>query len=175
MSLTIRHEQPSDVDAIHALTQDAFASATHASGTEAWIVRALRDADALSISLVAVEASVVVGHVAVSPVTISNGCHDWYGLGPISVAPHRQREGIGSQLMRAAISQLEALGAAGCVLLGDPNYYQRFGFAPVEGLTFSNVPPEYFQALVMGDEVPQGQVSYHRGFEATAENDLVDR
>lgn len=168
MSVEIRHEHPSDIDVIHTLTQAAFATAAHASGTEAWIVRALRGADALSISLVAADTSGVIGHVAVSPVTISDGTCHWYGLGPISVAPHRQREGIGSQLMRAAISQLEALGAAGCVLLGDPNYYQRFGFTPVEGLTLDGVPPEYFQALVIGDEVPQGQVSYHSGFEATA-------
>ena len=120
----------------------------------------------LSISLVAEQAGSIVGHVAVSPITISDGSDDWYGLGPISVAPQEQGKGIGSSLMKAALEELEKLNAGGCVLLGDPDYYQRFGFKPLPDLILADVPAEYFQVVLLQGQQATGEVTYHESFSA---------
>lgn len=168
MNLHIRHERPQDISTITALTAAAFASQEHSSHTEQFIVNALRRSQQLTISLVAVLDEDIVGHVAASPVTISSGAQGWFGIGPISVWPDRQGQGIGSALMQAALAELQQLGATGCVVLGEPGYYSRFGFAVHPGLKLPDVPPEYFQALSFGPALPQGTVQYHAAFEATA-------
>ncbi|MCY1215691.1 Acetyltransferase (GNAT) domain protein [compost metagenome] len=168
MSVQIRPESPSDADAIAQLTTAAFLTAPHTSHTEAFVINALRRAGQLTVSLVAQAGDRLVGHVAISPVTVSSGATGWYGLGPISVAPDLQGQGIGSQLMHAALADLRRLGAAGCVLLGDPAYYGRFGFAARPGLVLDGVPPEYFQALAFDGGYPAGSVQYHDAFSATA-------
>ena len=170
--MQIRSERPGDAGAIHALTRAAFAEAPHSSHTEQYIVDALRAADALAVSLVAEDAEDaedadgIVGHVAVSPVQLSDGSPGWYGLGPISVAPGRQGQGIGGALMRAAVEALRACGAAGCVLLGDPGCYGRFGFRAEPRLRLAGVPAEYFQALLLQGGWPDAEVEYHAGFAA---------
>ncbi|MCX2802494.1 N-acetyltransferase [Microbulbifer thermotolerans] len=166
MSINIRREQPKDTQSIHEVTVAAFLEAPHTDHTEQFIVKALRESGALSISLVAEYEGNVVGHVALSPVTISDGTDSWYGLGPISVIPNKQGKGIGAKLMSAAIQELKNIKAKGCVLLGDPNYYHRFGFKPREGLVLPGVPPEYFQALLFQGYLPQGIVTYHESFSA---------
>lgn len=98
--------------------------------------------------------------------TLSDGTTGWYGLGPVSVLPVFQGQGIGSQLIREVLSRLREMGAGGCVVLGDPRYYERFGFKAVPGLVLPGVPPEYFMALAFGAEVPQGCVAYHAAFDA---------
>lgn len=122
MTLKIRNETASDVAAIEAVTIAAFHDAEHTSHTEHFIVNALRHAGQLTLSLVADDDGAVVGHVAISPIRLSIGPADWFGLGPLSVLPQRQRQGIGVQLMNHAIAQLRSMGASGCVLLGDPHY-----------------------------------------------------
>lgn len=166
MMTVIRAELPPDIPAIHAVTEMAFRHAPHTDHTEQFIVDALRRAGALSISLVAEQAGRVVGHVAVSPVSISDGSLGWYGLGPISVTPELQGRGIGSELMKTALRLLQEKGAAGCVLLGDPAYYSRFGFRHEPGLVLPDVPPEYFQALPFDTALPHGVVTYHEAFNA---------
>ena len=166
MSINIRLEKASDIQCIHRITVAAFLDAPHADHTEQFVVKALRDSGALTISLVAENSTQTVGHVAVSPVSISDGSSDWYGLGPISVIPYEQGKGIGSKLMNAALAELKNLKASGCVLLGDPNYYHRFGFEPIDGLVLADVPPEYFQALLLQATYPKGTVTYHDSFSA---------
>ena len=166
MNPVIRRESPSDVAAIQAVTVAAFLNAPHTDHTEHLIIEALRKDGALTISLVAELAGEVVGHVAVSPVSISDGSLGWYGLGPISVGPALQGRGIGSLLVQAALRLLREQGASGCVLLGDPAYYSRFGFKPQPGLTAPDLPPEYFQALPFGPSSPHGVVTYHEAFSA---------
>lgn len=166
MELTIRDERPADAEAIENLTIAAFREAPHADGTEHRIVSALRRTGRLTVSLVAEEGEEIVGHVAVSPVAVSDGSAGWYGLGPISVTPGRQREGIGSLLMTRALDELRGLGARGCVVLGDPSYYGRFGFRAEPGLVLPGVPPEYFQALAFRGPLPSGSVEYDEAFAA---------
>ena len=166
VTLTIRQESPSDIPAIHALTEAAFLDAPHASHTEQFLVDALRKAGALSISLVAEDDGVTLGHVAVSPVSISDGAPGWYGLGPISVTPERQRQGIGSRLMVEVLQGLREVGASGCVLVGDPAYYARFGFRSGKNLVLPDVPPEYVQAISFSRSLPQGIVKFHVAFGA---------
>lgn len=166
MHMTIRNEQPQDIEAISRLTEAAFRNEEYSSHTEHFIVNALRRTGQLSISLVAAENDEILGHVAISPVSISSGVTGWYGLGPISVRPDRQGKGIGSALMRAALQQLRQQGAAGCVVLGDPAYYGRFGFKAHPGLELPDVPPEYFQALSFTGELPVGVVKYAAAFDA---------
>lgn len=165
---TIRNELAQDAAAIEAVTVAAFASAAHSSGTEQFIVRSLRDAGQLEVSLVAEVERQVVGHVAISPVTIGNESGGWYGLGPVSVAPEYQKQGIGTMLIRRALDELRAAGAVGCVVLGDPDYYARFGFRAEPKLVLPGAPAEYFQALSFIGTVPEGDVAYHSSFDATA-------
>jgi putative acetyltransferase len=164
MKIEIASETAADIAAIQAVTVSAFLHAQHTSHTEQFIVDALRKAGQLTVSLVAKTDSSTVGHVAISPVSISDGATGWYGLGPISVAPEYQRRGIGSRLMREALRVLRERGVSGCVLLGEPRYYNRFGFQVDSNLSLPGVPPEYFQALSFGTSHPRGVVSYHAAF-----------
>ncbi|WOT05839.1 GNAT family N-acetyltransferase [Shewanella youngdeokensis] len=166
MSINIRLEKSGDIQSIHDVTTAAFLNAPHTDHTEQFIIDALRASKALSISLVAELNSNIVGHVALSPVTISDGAHNWYGLGPISVVPTEQGKGVGTELMHAAIEALTKRNANGCVLLGDPHFYGRFGFEPKAGLLLADVPAEYFQALLLQGACPKGYVTYHESFAA---------
>ena len=166
MKIQIRNETPADVAAVEAVTIAAFLNAPHTGHTEQFIVRALREAGQLAVSLVAELEGSVVGHVAASPVSVSNGAGGWFGLGPISILPQHQRRGVGSHLMREVLQRLRERGAAGCVLLGDPRYYSRFGFKVDPSLVLPDVPPGYFQAIALDSSRPRGTVSYHQAFNA---------
>jgi putative acetyltransferase len=165
--ITIRAENPEDVEAIGVLTSAAFAEAPHSAGTEAAIVEALRAAGGLTLSLVATDGEAIVGHVAFSPVQIEGVVGAWFGIGPVSVRPDRQRAGIGSALIREGLRQLRESGAAGCVLVGEPAYYSRFGFVHDPDLHLANVPPPYLQRLSFSGVLPKGEVRFHAGFEAS--------
>ncbi len=162
--ILLRPERSDDADAIRALTETAFRTAPHADGTEHIIIDRLRTAGALTLSLVVEADGAIVGHVAFSPVTVSDGSAGWYGLGPISVDPARQGEGIGGRLIGEGLQRLKALGATGCVLLGDPAYYTRFGFATDPKLVLDGVPPEYFMRVAFSPVYGEGTVSYHPAF-----------
>jgi putative acetyltransferase len=164
MDIEIRAETPADCTTIDAVTVSAFLHAPHTSHTEQRIVDGLRGAGALTISLVAEAAGAVIGHVAISPVAISDGATGWFGLGPISVLPEHQRRGIGSGLVHEALRVLRERGARGCVVLGEPAYYGRFGFRADPRLVLPGVPAEYFQALRFDSSEPRGTVTYHPAF-----------
>jgi len=164
--IQLRAESPHEASTIERVTAAAFLDAPHTSHAEQFIVNALRNAGQLTVSRVAVDGEVVVGHVAVSPVKISGEKGRWYGLGPVSVLPAYQRRGIGSALVMEALLVLSTTGAAGCVVLGDPGFYERFGFSANDTLRLPGVPPEYFLAVAFDDQIPKGTVSYHEAFEA---------
>lgn len=162
--MIVRDERPADIPTIAAVVAVAFAPMAYASHTEAKIVERLRAAAALTLSLVAMEGDDLVGHIAFSPVTVDGRDIGWFGLGPVAVRPDRQGVRIGDALVRAGLARLTALGAEGCVLLGDPRYYGRFGFAVISGLTYPPAPARYFQALSFGAAAPVGEVAYHAAF-----------
>lgn len=166
MTFSIRKELRSDVQGIHEVTVAAFLDAPHSEHTEQFILEALPESGALSISPLAEDNEAIVGHVALSPVVISDGTENWYGLGPISVLPMRQDQYIGSKLMNTAMQELKKINAKGCLVLGEPDYHQRVGFKPIEALSLLGVPPEYFQALVLEGSLPRGRVTYHASFSA---------
>jgi len=168
--MIIRPETPADGAAIRQVTDSAFAGAAHASGTEGAIVDALRAAGMLTLSLVAEDAGAVVGHVAFSPVTIDGRDAGWFGLGPVAVAPGRRGSGIGGALIGDGLARLRQAGAQGCVVLGDPGYYTRFGFAADPAMTFADVPPEYFMALRFAGTAPAGPVVYQPAFYMPADH-----
>jgi Predicted acetyltransferase len=163
----IRPERSEDFDAIRSLTTAAFKDMLYSSQTEAAIVDALRNAGALTISLVAVQGSDIVGHVAFSPVTINDEAQGWYGLGPVSVRPDQQRKGIGQALIHEGLNCLQRMNANGCVVLGDPGYYGRFGFKNDPQLRYADAPSEYFQCLAFTSPIPRGAVGYHPAFNAS--------
>lgn len=165
--MIIRAETDGDVAAIADVTVAAFRNQPYSHQTEHFIVNALRAGKALTISLVAEVDGHVVGHIAFSPVTVSDGTTDWYGLGPVSVLPEQQRQGIGSALINEGLSSLRTLDARGCALVGDPHYYVRFGFRNSPRLIYEGIPQEFFQVLPFAGDVPEGVVEFHGAFLAT--------
>jgi putative acetyltransferase len=167
MDIVIRNETESDVKTIFEVTKAAFDTLAISNHTEQFIIDALRDANVLSVSLVAVFGNRVVGHIAFSPVTISDGSPGWYGLGPISVLPELQTQGIGKSLMREGLARLRSIGAKGCILVGDPGYYERFGFRSPKDLEIEEVPQQFVLALPLEDSCASGNVVFHEAFAAT--------
>jgi putative acetyltransferase len=166
--MIIRKEMESDVEAIGYVTEAAFRVHPISNHTEQFIITALRADDALTVSLVAEIDGKVTGHIAFSPVTISDGSSHWYGIGPLSVLPEYQRQSIGSSLVHEGLAALKAIGAKGCVLVGGPGYYVRFGFRNHSNLILDGVPQEYFLALPFDGDDTRGSVVFHQGFSATA-------
>lgn len=146
MPVILRAEQPEDRAGIAIVHGQAFPSPG-----EAVLVDALRTSGNLCLSLVAIEDSTVIGHVAFSPVSLNGapGNVTGLGLGPVSVLPRRQREGVGTALIRAALKDCRELGASFVVVLGEPAYYQRFGFRPASiwGITNEYNASDEFMAL----------------------------
>jgi putative acetyltransferase len=168
-NVLIRNESDVDAGVIAEVTAIAFETLAISNHTEQFIIAALRAAEALTVSLVAEVDGRVVGHIAFSPVTISDGRANWYGLGPVSVLPEYQRQGIGSALIQEGMARLRDLGAQGCCLVGHPEYYRRFGFENAHGLVCEGVPDEVFFALAFDGHVPRGAVEFHVGFSADGE------
>lgn len=161
--MIIRDETEQDVDQIHALTMIAFAPMDFSTGTEPGILRGLRADGDLTISLVAEDDGTIIGHVAISPLTI-DGASGWFGLGPISVAPDRQRQGIGSTLVRHCLDRLRQQGATGCALIGNPEVYRGMGFESDGNLTYGDAPKEIVQRVVFTGTPPSGELRYAPAF-----------
>jgi putative acetyltransferase len=164
--IVIRSETDADVSAIGEVTVAAFRNLEISHHTEQFIIEALRAAGALTLSLVAEADGRVIGHIAFSPLTLSDGTSGWYGLGPVSVLPEFQRRGVGRALIREGLSRLKAINARGCCLVGHPEYYRQFGFRNTPGLGLEGVPPGVFFALPFDGRHPEGTVAFHEGFKA---------
>lgn len=165
-TIIVRDERPDDAGAITDVTVAAFKTLAISQHTEQFIVEALRAANGLTVSLVAEMSGRVVGHIAFSPVILSDGTPNWYGLGPVSVLPEHQRKGIGTKLIEEGLSRLKGMNAGGCCLVGHPEYYRKFGFTNHAGLVLEGVPPEVFFALSFDGHVPEGTVMFHEAFKA---------
>lgn len=164
--IVIRNENSKDINIISEVTIAAFKTLEISNQTEHFVIEALRKAGVLSLSLVAEVEGRVVGHIAFSPVVLSDGTPDWYGLGPVSVLPELQQQGIGKALIRDGLSRLKDMQARGCCLVGHPGYYTKFGFINTPDLMLEGVPPEAFFALSFDGTMPQGTVAFHEGFMA---------
>lgn len=162
--ILIRDERPEDIPVIATVTRDAFLAHPDSGQAEARIVDALRTARALTLSLVAEVDARVVGHIGFSPVDISDGSQRWYGLGPLSVSPGMQRRGIGSRLVRSGMDRLRALDANGCVVLGELDFYGRFGFGGEMDLILQGLPQTFFHAVLLCGSPAHGRVAFHPVF-----------
>jgi putative acetyltransferase len=169
--IVIRSETNADAGAITEVTVAAFKTLEISNHTEQFIITALRAARALAVSLVAEVDGRVIGHIAFSPVRISDGTRNWYGLGPVSVLPAYQRQGIGKALIREGLSRLKDLNAQGCCLVGHPDYYRKLGFNNMSGLVHEGVPQEVFLALSFEGHPPHGTVTFHEGFKADGQQE----
>lgn len=156
----VRPETAGDADAVRAVHVAAFPTPL-----EARLVDALRAAGKAVISLVAELDDAVVGHVLFSPVSVARGARRGLGLAPVAVLPRVQRRGVGSRLIGAGLAAAAALGQDFVVVLGEPDYYQRFGFATASrfGLLNAYGVDAPFMALAVhadGFEGVSGLVSY---------------
>ena len=162
--MIIRSEKPSDIDAITNVNVEAFKNHPFSHQSEHLIVKALRDSGGLVLSLVAEDESKVIGHIAFSEIKIDGKDCEWYGIGPLAVLPDYQKKGIGSELLRAGLAQMQEMGARGCALVGNPVFYTRFGFTSKHGLILDEVPPENFLVFPFEDEIPKGITTFHQAF-----------
>ena len=163
----IRHERTADIDMIAGIMEQAFRSHPFSEHTEQFIIAALRRSGALAVSVVAEVDGQLVGHIAFSPVEISDGSSGWYALGPVAVAPDMQRRGIGSALVKAGMEELRRLDAKGCVLVGEPAFYERFGFRSHPDLQTEGVPQQYVLSFpFVGHPQATGIITHHEAFHA---------
>jgi len=161
MKWKIRQEAAGDEAAIAQVTEAAFAGKPYASGDEADLPERLRDAGALVLSLVAVERKQIIAHVCLSPATV--GGEKWLSLGPLSVLPNKQGQGIGSALVSTAVGIAQAYGRGGVVLMGDPKFYGRLGFEQTSDVTFNGSETRHLQVYPFG-ETPLGAAVFHEAF-----------
>lgn len=167
MPTSVRVETARDIQAIRETVQAAFATKSHLDHQESRIVDQLRESRDLTVSLVADKQKTVIGHIAISPVRVEGEGQDiegWYGLGPLAVHPECQRQGVGSELVEEALKALREKQAKGCVVLGRPEYYTRFGFSRGHSLQVDGVPKRFAMVLPIVGVVPSGTVVYHEAF-----------
>ena len=162
----LRGESPGDEPAIHDLVKRAFAPMPFSGGDEQNLVDLLRERGELALSLVAVDpGGTIIGHIGFSPVTIDQRSCGWFQMAPVAVCPSLQHRGIGSALIREGIEQLRGRGTQGIGVVGNPAYYERFGFTEVPGLTpLSDHDAAYFRAMALAGEAPQGTLRYASAF-----------
>jgi len=150
--IEVRQERAKDIEAIRDVNKRAFGQ-----DHEGNIVDALRSNGAALLSLVATLDDRVVGHIMYSPATI--GDVTGAALGPMSVLPEHQRQGIGSQLVSAGTQKLKASGCPFIIVLGHPNFYPRFGFRRASSLAVKcewDVPDEVVMLLLLDESKMQG-------------------
>jgi len=162
--MIIRPETSEDIDAIHLVTEAAFRGRPYAGGDEQDVIDRLRGAGDLTLSLVAIDGQTLIGQVTFSPAVQSDGSGPWYALGPIAVLPSRQGEGIGAALIEEGLARIEALGALGCILTGNPAYYRRFGFESAPENVPSNERAEFFMLKLLNGPAPKGTFAFHAAF-----------
>lgn len=162
--MIVRSEKPADIEAITEVTKAACEDHSFSLQTEHFIINDLRAAGALTISLVAEVGGLVVGHIAFSPVTISDGTKNWYALGPLSVLPEYQGRRIGAALVSNGLAMLKSMGSNGCASVGLLAYFSRFGFKNYSQLIHEGVPQEVFVAKSLAGWVPNGTVEFHQAF-----------
>jgi putative acetyltransferase len=173
--IEVRPEKASDWQVIHQITQQAFADKPFSDGDEPDLIDRLRKIGALTLSLVALDGNVQVGQITFSPAGIDSNTGPWYALGPVSVTPDRQGEGIGSLLIETGLTEITQQGALGCILTGNPIYYRRFGFELAPLHCPDNEPREHFMLKRLSAVEPTGRFAFHEPFYTNGESEASIR
>lgn len=163
-SLELRGERNADHAGIRFVTEAAFRNMPYAGGDEQYVIERLRAAGALTISLVAVLGREIIGHIAFSPAIAADPTDPWFALGPVSVLPAYQGQGVGSALINLGLSEVNELGALGCILTGNPEYYRRFGFELSPQNAPANEPEDFFMLKRFTTTNPIGAFQFHQAF-----------
>lgn len=166
--MIVREERERDRGEVHAVNLAAFDTPM-----EAALVDKLREEAQSAISMVVLDGERVVGQIMFSPVALS-GHEDLRiaGLGPMAVEPAHQRKGLGSALVRAGLERCKEQGYGAVVVLGHPEYYPRFGFAPAARFDICceyEAPQEAFMSIELEPgylENAAGTIRYHSAFPA---------
>lgn len=164
MTFSLRFECSSDLGAIAEVVSAAFVGHPRSDGSEPRIVERLRALGHLTHSIVAQQEGQVVGHVAFSRVSLVPGGQGWYGLGPLSVHPRQQGRGVGSALVARGLEEIQASGAAGCVVFGSPAFYGRFGFRLSTLMRYGGGPATHFLIQAFNGLEPRATVHYSQAF-----------
>lgn len=159
MTWILRDERPSEIPTINKIAVAAFATKAYGDGTEGDLIDSLRRDGDLSLSLVADLNGVVVGRVSMSPATVGKA-DGWYGLGPVAVDTDHFKQGIGSTLIRTALGRVAEQGAAGVVLVGDPNYYSRFGFVKGGSVQYLNIEAKNVMVRTLNGPTATGVITF---------------
>ncbi|EGQ7834873.1 TPA: N-acetyltransferase [Vibrio vulnificus] len=166
--MLIRTEAPADILVIDSLLKQVFPT-----DAEANLVMALRENGRLTLSLVAcTDEGEVVGYVMFTPMHFNGEENGWQGLAPLAVKADYRQQGIASNLINEGLTTLLEFGYPACFVLGDPSFYQRFGFSAAKTLGFDSqweLPDGAFQAVAMAEGVFAGQhglVKYSPEFDA---------
>jgi len=145
VTAAIRPETGGDAQRVRAVHLAAFPTPAEAD----LVTRLHEDYDS-EISLVAEQGGEIVGHVMLSRMSVSAGSRAFraLGLGPVGVLPGAQGQGLGSELIRSALGIAEALGEEVVFVLGEPDYYARFGFSAEAAAPFASpYAGPFFMAL----------------------------
>lgn len=165
MSQAVRAETPADIEAIRAVNTAVFGGAQ-----EATLVDTLRADGDLVLSLVAEVGGGIVGHVAFSRMQVNyeGSTESAVALAPVAVRPEHQRKGVGRTLVQSGLEQLTERGETLVFVLGEPEYYGRFGFSTGPAARFASpYAGPYFQSLTLSERAPSsGAVRYARAFAA---------
>ena len=164
MTFAIRPEQTGDEAAVRTMVQRAFAGQPYSQGEEHEVVDRLRADGDLLLSLVALAGETIVGQISFSPALLENGEDGWVVLGPLAVDPACQRQGVGRALIAAGEAAMRLRGARGMTVLGDPQFYARFGFAQNTGMWLAGDLGWAFQVKSLGAAIPACAQRYVRAF-----------
>jgi len=171
--MNIRTEKLEDIEAIRQVNRAAFGRETEAN-----LVDKLRGI-ASTFSFVAVQSDRIVGHLLFSPVAVVGNCSSNFsilGLAPVAVLPDYQRQGMGTLLIREGLKECVRSGFQAVVVLGNPDFYSRFGFIPASRKSLGceyDVPDEAFMVLELESGALQdcsGMVKYRSEFRIFDEN-----
>ena len=146
--LTLRQETVDDIPGIRKVVYAAFGRAG-----EADLVDALRASGSLVLSAVATIDDRIVGHVGYSPMVIGEQ-HEAVALAPVAVSPECQRQGIGAALVRWSLEECRRMGHRLVIVLGEPEYYGRFGFTPAATCGIECPFPAPSEAFMMLELAP---------------------
>jgi putative acetyltransferase len=163
--ITFRQEELSDQHAIRRVNEQGFGTSE-----EADLVDALRQANAIVLSMVALDGEDIIAHILFTEIVLKQADSQFtgLGLGPMAVMPSYQRKGIGSRLLQIALDKCRCLDYDFVVVLGHPEFYSKFGFSPAKPYGIScefDAPDEAFMVLELRENGLAGRsgIAHYRG------------